>query len=185
MILSGQTRCRIGRIAGLFLLLSTVAVLPLAAVVRGDDERDKKRAAEQVRDAILRRVAQMDELHDMRLLLASKQAEVKKLTTDIAGIERRIEKLNREAIRDAILSAAGRAIDQLSPRQGNKQKDRRDPPTDDRGAAKGSLDDRVQLHGKWIVRAVKVDGKATPAQIGREVGDVITIKKHGEHLALS
>ena len=71
MILSGQTKFRTGRIAGVLLLLIAIGVLPLAAFVRADDKSDKKSAEEQVRDAILRRVAQMDELHHMRRLLAS------------------------------------------------------------------------------------------------------------------
>ena len=45
--------------------------------------------------------------------------------------------------------------------------------------------DRAQLLGKWIVRSVQRDGKPTAAQIGREVGDIITFKKDGNQLALS
>jgi hypothetical protein len=42
MILSGRTRVRTGRIAGMLLLLVAIAVLPLAAVARSDDKSDKR-----------------------------------------------------------------------------------------------------------------------------------------------
>ena len=42
MILSGRTKFRTGRIAGVLLLLSAIAILPLAGVVRADEESDKK-----------------------------------------------------------------------------------------------------------------------------------------------
>ena len=45
--------------------------------------------------------------------------------------------------------------------------------------------DQAPLLGKSIVRSVQRDGIPTPAQIGREVGDIITIKKAGNQLALS
>ena len=122
MILSGQTKFRTGKIAGVLLLLTVIGALPLAAFVRADDKSDKMSAEEQVRDAILRRVAQIDELRHMGLLLASKQAEVTKLTTDIARIKRRIDELRlkeKEAIRDAALNAAERLSDRLFSRNGN------------------------------------------------------------------
>ena len=106
----------------MLLLLTVIGALPLAAFVRADDKSDKMSAEEQVRDAILRRVAQIDELRHMGLLLASKQAEVTKLTTDIARIKRRIDELRlkeKEAIRDAALNAAERLSDRLFSRNGN------------------------------------------------------------------
>ena len=52
-------------------------------------------------------------------------------------------------------------------------------------AEKETSGDRAKLHGKWIVRSVQRDGKPTVAQMGRKVGDIITIKKAGHHLMLS
>ena len=60
-----------------------------------------------------------------------------------------------------------------------------DTPPDNKGASKVDEGEGARLARKWIVRSVTIDGKATPAQIGREVGDVITIKKQGAHLAMS
>jgi hypothetical protein len=111
-----------------------------------------------------------------------------KLTSDTARIPERNEETTlkqKEALRDAALKAAERVSDRLSDSSKNNKKNPGDAPTDGKGTAKASSGDRVQLHGQWIVRMVKIDGKATPAQIGREVGDVITIKKQGVHLALS
>ena len=42
--------------------------------------------------------------------------------------------------------------------------------------------DRVELEGKWIVRFVKRDGQPNAAQIGQQMGDIITIKKDGNRL---
>ena len=42
MILSGRTKVRTGRIGGMLLLLAAIAVLPLAAVARSDDQSDKR-----------------------------------------------------------------------------------------------------------------------------------------------
>ena len=42
MILSGRTKVRTGRVAGMLLLLVAIAVLPLAAAVRSDDKSDKR-----------------------------------------------------------------------------------------------------------------------------------------------
>ena len=43
----------------------------------------------------------------------------------------------------------------------------------------GVIQERAKspLLGKWIVRSVERDGKPTLAQIGREVGDIISIKE--------
>ena len=34
-----------------------------------------------------------------------------------------------------------------------------------------------KLLDKWIVRSVTLDGKPTPAQIGQQVGDIITVQR--------
>ena len=49
MILSGRTKVRTGRIAGMLLLLVAIAVLPLAAVARSDDKSDKRSFDERLR----------------------------------------------------------------------------------------------------------------------------------------
>ena len=40
-----------------------------------------------------------------------------------------------------------------------------------------SATDRKALLDKWIVRHVEQDGSLIPAQVGRQVGDIITIKE--------
>lgn len=45
--------------------------------------------------------------------------------------------------------------------------------------------DAKLLMGKWIVRSVEQDGKPTAAQIGREAGDIIEIKKDDGGLMLT
>jgi hypothetical protein len=55
----------------------------------------------------------------------------------------------------------------------------------DKVEEKAAAGNRAQLLGKWIVRSVQRDGKPTPAQIGREVGDVITFKKTGHQFEIS
>jgi hypothetical protein len=42
--------------------------------------------------------------------------------------------------------------------------------------------DYAALDGKWIVRFVKRDGKPNAAQIGQNIGDVITIKKDADQI---
>lgn len=48
------------------------------------------------------------------------------------------------------------------------------------GATPPETGDRLELQGKWIVRFVKRDGKPNAAQIGQEIGDIITVKKDGD-----
>ena len=45
--------------------------------------------------------------------------------------------------------------------------------------------EQQRLLDKWIVRSVRIDGKPTAAQIGRKVGDIITIKLMGDAFVLS
>lgn len=49
MVLSGKTKFRTGGIAGVMLLLTAIAVLPLAGVIRADDKSDKKSFDERLR----------------------------------------------------------------------------------------------------------------------------------------
>lgn len=49
-------------------------------------------------------------------------------------------------------------------------------------APKNAKAPEAPLLGKWIVRAIQRDGVASGAQIGQKVGDVITIRKDGNHV---
>lgn len=52
----------------------------------------------------------------------------------------------------------------------------------DAGEAVAESGDKARLQGKWIVRFVKRDGKPNAAQIGQQLGDIITIKNDGQQL---
>jgi hypothetical protein len=60
-------------------------------------------------------------------------------------------------------------------------------PTGGTARETGDLQDEGdlgELQGKWIVRFVKRDGTPNAAQIGQQLGDIITVKKDGQQLAL-
>lgn len=62
-----------------------------------------------------------------------------------------------------------------------------DPPSP---ADTGSLADAIhsaaaqaELKGRWVVRSVSIDGKPGSAQVGQEIGDVITMGLEGDRFS--